>query len=161
MLVPRTSDGIAVESFDVVRKAFESAPLNAAPAGLRPAVWRVWTVTAHLFPNPLPLAAAVGLWVRDHGLREDDAAAILTGFCSPTRMGQFRFASDLMTALANAAAEAIRRRKVQAEAQDRERGDRLPDRATMNAFHDWYGKFSSHFGAEDGSDPYPRAEDVL
>jgi hypothetical protein len=148
-LAPRTSDGIAVESFETVRRAFEVAPLNAAPSALRPAVWRLWTLTAHLFPNPLPLAAAVGLWVRDYGLTEDDATAILAGFTSPARQCEFRFASDLMTALATEAGRAIHKRKREAEAKAR--ADEAPA-VDVAMFREWLGKFESNF---------PRPEDVL
>lgn len=94
--------------FGAMTKALMDAPLNVAPSALRPAIWRVWQVHQHLFPSPLPIAAAVGVWVRDHGLSEADAQAILTAMLSPEMMGNFRYASDLMTTLAVGAGHRIR-----------------------------------------------------
>lgn len=92
-------------------------PLSAAPPGCRRAVWRLWTCHQHLFPSPLPLAAVVGVWVRERGLAEEDANQILAAALSPGRMAAYRFAADLMTDLATAAQAAIDRRR--REAQDR------------------------------------------
>lgn len=86
-----------------VRDDLTLKPLEAAPAELRHAVWRLWALHQHLFPSPLPLAAAVGLWVREFDLDERDAAAVLAALTSPAGMAKHRFAADLMTALAEAA----------------------------------------------------------
>lgn len=101
---------------DSIRKRVESNPLAAAPNQLRHGVWRLWCCHQHLFPTPLPLAAAVGVWVREHGLHREDAAAILADFLSPGRMAQFKFASDLLASLAFAAQQSIARRKTAREA---------------------------------------------
>lgn len=107
--------------------ALEKEPLKAAPARLRHSVWRVWVIHSHLMPTPLPLAAAVGMWVREYGLTEDDAAAVLDTMLSPTAIGQHRFAADLMTALATAAAAAIRAAAERKAALDRRAMYAKPD----------------------------------
>lgn len=123
-----TQQAIAVSSESdqaAARKAVADNPLMAAPAPLRHAIWRVWTCHQHLFPSPLPLAGAVAVWVREFGLREDDAAVILAGLMSPDRMATHRFHADLMTSLAAGASEAIRRRRAEAEAAERAAAERV------------------------------------
>jgi len=87
------------DPFADVRKVFTENPLAAAPPALRQPVWRVWSLHRHLFPSPLELAGAVGVFVREHGLTEDEAARVLGGLLTPAKMATFRFAADLMTAL--------------------------------------------------------------
>lgn len=116
----------------------------AAPAASRAAVWRLWTCHQHLFASALPIAGAVGVWVRDHDLREEDAVEILTRAMSPFRMSDFRFASDLMTWLAGEARQAIERRRNQAEIEARRVGPSTPEaRAEVK-------RLSDHFGGEFG-----------
>lgn len=66
-----------------LQKELEVRPLTAATAGVRLNVWRVWSVYQYLFPSPLPLAAMLGVWVREYGLTEDDANRILADLLSP------------------------------------------------------------------------------
>ena len=123
-----------------VRQAVADRPLLACPAPLRQAVWKVWVCHQHLFPSVLPLAGAVGVWVREHGLREADAAAVLRGMLAPGRMAGYRFASDLLTDLAGLARGAVELRREEErkarEAAGQAAADRRP-RATaeqMEAF---------------------------
>jgi hypothetical protein len=111
----------AVEEWDKLRAALKRNPLAAAPPALQQPVWRLWATHRHLagLESPLSIAAAVGVWVREFGLSEQDAAIILRGFLAPGLMGRFRFASDLMTALAGAAEAAIGLRERAAEAERR------------------------------------------
>lgn len=131
----------AAELADVRRRVSEN-PLAAAPAGVVHPVWKLWACVQHLFPSPLPLAAVVGVWVREHGLTEDDAERILGKFLQPDRMAEFRFPSDLMTALATAAKESITQRKQEAERakRDNEAANALPAAAVRRLLAEGIGR---------------------
>lgn len=118
-----TSDPAPKPDLATIRKQVEANPLAAAPAAIRHAVWRLWTCHRHLqgMDSSLSLAATVGVWIREFGLRTDDAAAILKSFLAPARMSQFRFGSDLMTALAAEVKRVIDRRREEAETERRRR----------------------------------------
>ena len=87
---------------------------------LQPGIAKLWSAHQHLFADPLPIAAAVGIWVVDHGLSIADADRILRVMMAPSNMATYHFHADLMTTLAALAEQAIRR---SAEAQ-RERAER-------------------------------------
>jgi hypothetical protein len=97
-------------------------PWLALPAAARPDYARLWSMVSHLFPEGgLPITAALAVWIESHGLAAEDAALVLRMLTSPGRVGGFKFGSDLTAALAALAAEAIRRRRDQAEADERRR----------------------------------------
>ena len=103
MSVRKTSEAEALV------KAFTDFPLNAAPEELQMPVARLWMLTAHLFPNPLPISSAMGLWCRDRGLAIEDAAKLLADMTHPAVLRQFRFAADLATYLADQCENLIRK----------------------------------------------------
>jgi len=98
-------------------------PLTVLPEELRPAVLRLWVMHKHLagMDTPLPIAGALTVWVEEHGLHKDDAVKILDELQSPFRMAEFKFASDLMTALAQSVAAVVTDRKKREAAEDRRR----------------------------------------
>lgn len=100
-------------------------PLRALPLAVRPDAWRVWICHRHLsgLDSPMAIAGAVKVWMANDGLIEEDAAAALKSLLSPMRMGSFKFASDLMTALAKEVDEAIRRRRIDRETEERRKQD--------------------------------------
>jgi hypothetical protein len=152
---------VAVDGWEQTRKALVRNPLRAAPQGLQQPIWRLWACHRHLtgLESPLSLAAMFGVWCREYGLTEDDAAAILAGCLSPERMGQFKFASDLITHLAGAAAVAIRRRKVEAEqAARREAGESITAEEQARAaemLQRWQDQLFSHFNPAGSPDEVP------
>lgn len=101
------------------RSEVTANPLLACPESVRMDVWRLWACHQHLFPTPLPVAGAVGVWIAEHGLHPDDAAKMLKHALSPGRMDSFKFPSDLLTYLATAARELTDRRKRDEEIQRR------------------------------------------
>jgi hypothetical protein len=94
-------------------------PLLACPESVRMEVWRLWACHQHLFPTPLPVAGALGVWINDHGLHPDDAGKMLRIALSPGRMESFKFPSDLLTYLATAARELTERRRRDEEISQR------------------------------------------
>lgn len=139
-VIKACSDDNRSVALDVIREAVAKNPLAAAPAALQAPIWRVWTCHQHLFPTPLPVAGAVGVWVREFGLREDDAASILARLLHPSQMGEFRFASDLMTRLAAEASAAIDRRRNEDEVSARRAGVSSPEtRAEVRRLLDGFG----------------------
>jgi len=65
--------------------------------------------------DPLTVLTWVTIWVRDWGLREDDAATILRAMTDPEKLREHKFASDLKCSLADAAAVCIKRRAAEAK----------------------------------------------
>ncbi len=93
----QTSD--AENTFAELREAFAKNPLAAAPPALRQPVWRVWVLHQHLFPSAIELAGMIGVFVREQGLTEAEAAKILIGLLDSSKTKTYRFAGDLMTQL--------------------------------------------------------------
>lgn len=140
-----TSEDEHSRKLDKLREAVTANPLVAAPSALQPGIWRLWACHQHLIPTPLPIAGSLGVWVREHGLHEDDAAAILSRLMHPAKMGSFRFASDLMTELATQATAAIERRKNEAENAARRGGQSTPEA------RDAVRRLLDGFGGTDGN----------
>lgn len=116
-----------------IRRSVTENPLAAAPSALRHSVWRVWCLHQHLFPSPLPIAGALGTWVREQGLPEADALKILAAMLKPERMRSFKFASDLMTDLCDQVAEVLhQRRQVEEQLRRREEVEKWRSEAVVN-----------------------------
>ncbi len=86
-------------------KILAERPLLAVPKALRPHVWRLWTISQHLFPTLNPLASVVASYL-DDGLDAGDAERILELMRTSEEQAKFRFAADFMVALAARAKEA-------------------------------------------------------
>lgn len=101
------------------------SPLRLLPAEVRRPAVVVWLAHKHLFglDTPLPIAAAIAIWIARHGLRPDDAADILAGATSPAAMGEFTSTAKLVAWLAAAVDLRIKQRAKQAETADRRAGD--------------------------------------
>lgn len=95
-------------------------PLRCLPHEVRPAVLGLWTVHRRLFPSALEISASFAVWMNDHGLTAADVTEICRAMTAPGRMAAFKFPADLTTALAEAA-DAIMRRRKQAEEQRQQR----------------------------------------
>jgi hypothetical protein len=98
-------------------------PLRALPPTVRPDAFRLWLCHRHLsgLESASSIAFAVAVWMHQDGLTEQDAAASLSSLLRPERMGSFRFASDLLTALAKEVTERIHRRKIERDMLERRR----------------------------------------
>jgi hypothetical protein len=96
-------------------------PLRILPEELRPAVLRLWVMHKHLagMDSALPIAGALTVWIEEHGLKTEEAVKIMAMLQSPTKMAEFKFASDLMTALAQTVASTIRDRYEREESRRR------------------------------------------
>jgi hypothetical protein len=98
-------------------------PLLALPPEVRPQALKVWAMNRHLYglESPLSLAGSIAVWIDEHGLRSEDAVLILKRITHPLRMQEIKKTSDLMSKIAFEAAEAIRNRRLEAEAEERQR----------------------------------------
>lgn len=95
-------------------------PLLCLPPEVRPAVLGLWAVNRKLFPSALELATTFAVWLNEHGLTTADVIEICRAMTAPARMATFRFPADLTAALAEAA-DALLRRRRQAEEQHQQR----------------------------------------
>lgn len=104
-------------------KALVKKPLLALPEACRPDALVLWTMHRHLvgMESAMAISAAVSVWIQRNGLSEEDASDAMRALVSPERMGGFKFASDLMTALAAEVTERIRRRRTEREQEERRR----------------------------------------
>lgn len=94
-------------------------PLTVLPAQMRSAVFKLWV--SHRFikdlETSLPITATLAIWIEDWGLHPDDAEAICKRLTNPIRMAKHKWASDLITDMAEEAEKLMQvRAKKEAEA---------------------------------------------
>lgn len=127
-------DGRLVPNHANIR-AVLSDPFSLLPAPVRPAALRTWTCYRHLtgMESGLSIAALVAVWIDEDGLRSDDACACLSAMLRPEKVGDHKFASDLTASLAAAVGMVLKRRRTEAENEQRERDRQQAerDRATL------------------------------
>lgn len=94
-------------------KAVVKRPLLALPEDVRPAALALWTCHKHLkgLETALPIAGMFSVWIEQHGLRPDDAAAVMRAALHPGKMQAFEFAGQLITRLAADVAATLARRE--------------------------------------------------
>ena len=116
---PPSADRLALVESQLA--AVLETPLRLLPREVRPAALRVWTCHRHLagMESPVSLAALLAVWIDEHDLHPDDAAAALKRMLAPESVGRHKFASDLTTDLAAEVATAIRRRKLAKDQDER------------------------------------------
>ena len=80
-------------------------PLTVLPAQMRSAVFKLWV--SHRFikdlESSLPITATLAIWIEDWGLHPDDAETICKRLTNPIRMAKHKWASDLITDMAEEA----------------------------------------------------------
>lgn len=97
---------------DSVEAIFKQ-PMVAVPKELRPAAIRVWMLNKHLVGMESPLAIAVSLatWIDEWGLTVADAQDVLRELTHPKNMGDIKFASDLVSRMAEMCGRKMETRK--------------------------------------------------
>jgi hypothetical protein len=115
----------ALSRFDLTPEQvqeFTDKPLRAIPiAELRPLAWQFWAFWENLLGTQRPLAMRLREWVLNDGLTLDDARAAFERVNRPDRAAGYKFASDLLAALAGDVADVIKVRKgKEKEARQRE-----------------------------------------
>ncbi len=117
-----TGEALANTEADEALGIDSSAMIRALSNGLsletRKAVTACFMTHRHLngMASPVPLLSSLTIWIRDWGLLEEDARAVLGTMCSPAMMREHKFGSDFMADLAAGAAEMIRRRESERKA---------------------------------------------
>lgn len=96
---------------DDIRQAVEK-PLRLLPPEWAVPVWSFWAHYSHLLPNQLTLVMRLHYWVRHDDLTLEEAKRAFAHLCSPAECAKYRFAGELLAALAACLAELARRRKV-------------------------------------------------
>jgi hypothetical protein len=78
-------------------------PLSPAPEKLHEDIYRAWLCFRHLagLDSPLSLAANCGTWVNLHGVPLAAVAQALRAVTHPRRVREVKYASDLLTVLAD------------------------------------------------------------
>ena len=99
-----------------------SYPSILLPPQVRPALMECWL--AHntikgLEKNSLAIAVPMSVWLRDDGLTEADAAAILRRQQRLANFGNYNFASELVNAIAEQCRAAVATRRREAETAER------------------------------------------
>lgn len=106
-------------------KEFVDKPLRQLPAEWRPVVWDFWSGWSHLLPTQLPLCSQLRHWITDYGLTLEEARDAFRTLNHPETMAKMRFASDLLSHLADIIAiQARARRKREEQAKRRGQDER-------------------------------------
>ena len=104
-------------------KEFVDKPLRQLPVEWRPVVWDFWSGWSHLLPTQLSLCSQLRHWIADHGLTLDDAREAFRTANNPEAMARMKFASDLLSHLADIVAIQGRARKRREEEKRRREQD--------------------------------------
>jgi hypothetical protein len=112
-------------------------PLRALPMESREHVYRLWMAHRYLkdLDNSLPIVTALAVFAHDYGLDPKHIPAICHRLNHPMAVARHKYTSDLMTELAQAAAEFIEsdRKRAKAEQEKREREEENRQAAEFRA----------------------------
>lgn len=94
---------------DVAR--YVEKPLFMIPADWRIPAWRFWAHFAHLLPNQLALCMRLRDWIESDGLTFQEAVRAFDYLVTPEESAKFKFAGELLAALANTVVLTMANRK--------------------------------------------------
>lgn len=116
--MPSKTDQLALLRENVA-KLFDE-PFLAVPEQVRPAVFKLHMVTAHLtgMDHALPLVSILAIWIDDWGYEPHDIATACRKMTRPDLVGTFRFGSDLTAALAIEVERLDKKRKEEREFEE-------------------------------------------
>lgn len=91
----------AGSNWAAIAKTADANPMLILPEPVRAAVGKLWMCNSHLFPSGLPLCSTIRVYLDAGTLEHTDIDALVDRLLTPEHRRRHKFASDLLTDLAD------------------------------------------------------------